>query len=419
MQCSLLFSPLFQGLQSHSTGCTEGFYRENMVRELQGTRSSQSERQRMLATLQRLHLEGEQEEAEGEDDADDVEDEGIDWISHETVTKVLAGDCQLSLEDLTPEEQKALRRAVAAGELSRLVDVWQPWWTLPAARTMSLSCSGGALVKDNQVDKEEGLETVGIPSPPETDIPPLISLSTNKPSPLLIVHLVDILYGYCFTLRLYNGEWTSDPFGAAVSLLGISMVLGHGATPENADTALFGCLQRVCSAEWRDCGGVAYGVSVMGDVASIMDLGRPGVVCSLADCQRMVEAATGTAPRNDRRGPLAGLSGSEGGTVGVKSGTKTKGEFRQLQLVSRKLRYFLAWANEQSPDVYRAIVLLVRACQQKQIEELDVHKAVATDPSTGLHSRSESDKSKKLLITELPELKSDTLLSVELLSGNK
>lgn len=50
-------------------------------------------------------------------------------------------------------------------------------------------------------------------------------LTKARPSPLLQLHLLDLLYSYCYVLRLYNGDYTSDPAGAADMLFSLSAVL--------------------------------------------------------------------------------------------------------------------------------------------------------------------------------------------------
>ncbi len=51
----------------------------------------------------------------------------------------------------------------------------------------------------------------GLPAAPSQPLPLLASLTKVPPSPLLQWQLLDILYTYCFVMRLYNGDYSSDP----------------------------------------------------------------------------------------------------------------------------------------------------------------------------------------------------------------
>lgn len=51
----------------------------------------------------------------------------------------------------------------------------------------------------------------GLPAAPQTPLPLLTSLTKAIPSPLLQWQLLDVLYAYCFLMRLYNGDPESDP----------------------------------------------------------------------------------------------------------------------------------------------------------------------------------------------------------------
>ena len=51
-------------------------------------------------------------------------------------------------EDLTPGEVQEFRRALAAGQLSGLVEPWQPWWLTDAAAQLQLGPGGTALLAE-------------------------------------------------------------------------------------------------------------------------------------------------------------------------------------------------------------------------------------------------------------------------------
>ncbi|KAG6791554.1 hypothetical protein POTOM_000677 [Populus tomentosa] len=81
-------------------------------------------------------------------------------------------------------------------------------------------------------------------------IPPVRKLVSREPPPFLAYHLADIIYSYCFTQRLYNGDWHSDAIGSETVVLGVSSVLGQAGQPETVLEALSYCLERTCSPEY-------------------------------------------------------------------------------------------------------------------------------------------------------------------------
>lgn len=149
-----------------------------------------------------------------------------------------------------------------------MIEPWIPWWTHPLAHKVALTKSGTQLVQPLQVKGEASEITLssdenlsdgsGIPAPPDTPLQAIKDLTSKQPSPLLGVHLTEAVYGYCFTLRLFNGDWESDPLDAALVLLGISKVLGDGASPESVGAALAGCLESVCSPSFKHAGGYRF-----------------------------------------------------------------------------------------------------------------------------------------------------------------
>ncbi|KAG2627888.1 hypothetical protein PVAP13_3KG265073 [Panicum virgatum] len=257
--CSL---PCYKG---HSLQCIESFMRENVMDELKQTQPEDQSKKKMLDIHKRLHLEQEME-SDGEDES---------MLSEELIQKVMSGE-EIKIEDLSDDEVKRFRQALASGELSKMIEPWTPWWKKPSARMKTLSPDGSQLVR--QV-REEDTATSGpmtdqepsineMPEGPESPLPALKQLTRAEPSPLLAVHLVDILYSYCFTLRLYNGDWHSDPLGACNNgdwhsdplgactvALSMSKVMGEDAKPETVPEALTACIEETCSPAYRHTGG--------------------------------------------------------------------------------------------------------------------------------------------------------------------
>lgn len=333
--------------KSHSLRCTESFMRENVMEELQHLQSDDGSKQKMLDILKRFH---------SEDEAD-IMDEDDSPLSEETIQKVLSGN-QISFEDLSAEEKKHFQRAVASGELSKLIKPWEPWWSKPSAKYISLGQDGTQLVQplvkeDTAVSSEDGIESDplhDVPLGPDSPLPSVSKLSAAGPSPLLAVHLVDIMYSYCFTLRLYNGDWQSDPIGSATVLLSVSSVLGQGGQPETVLEALSHCMEQTCSPAFRHMGGLQFALGLINDTITLLHLDTPALVCMLCDLRRLIQHA-----EKDLK--------SENSRKSKSSEIKTK-----LKFAERKVYFIMCWAHEQPQEAWSSIAAMVEAEKSRLVE---------------------------------------------------
>ncbi|XP_075082259.1 uncharacterized protein LOC107769344 isoform X2 [Nicotiana tabacum] len=278
-------------------------------------------------------------------------------LSAETIQKVLSGE-EINFDDLSAEERKHFQRAVASGELSKLIKPWEPWWLKPSARNISLGRDGAQLVQplvreDAALSSEDDIEggpLHGIPLGPDSPLPSVCKLSAAKPSPLLAIHLVDIMYSYCFTLRLYNGDWQSDPIGSATVLLSVSSVLGQGGQPETLLEALSHCLEQTCSPAFRHMGGLQFALGLINDTIALFHLKGPAVVCLLCDLRRLVQHAEkdlkSEKPRKSRSSEI-----------------KTK-----LKSAERKVYFIMCWAHEQPREAWSSLAAIVEAEKSRLVD---------------------------------------------------
>ncbi|KAF5478019.1 hypothetical protein F2P56_004613 [Juglans regia] len=333
--------------KSHSLRCTESFMRENVVEELQQMQSNDETKRKMLDILKRFHSEEETESM----------DEDYSTVSEEIIQRILSGD-QVDFDDLSAAEKKQFQRALASGELSKMIEPWDPWWLKPCARTISLSQEGTQLIQalDKQeasVLPQEDLESnqaSEIPPGPESPLLPISKLSSTEPSPLLAVHLVDILYSYCFALRLYNGEWQSDTIGSAMVVLSVSSVLGEGRQPETVLEALSHCLEQICSPAYRHMGGLQLGLVLVEDVISLLSLGGPALVCSLCDLQRLIQTG-------------------ERELKSEKPKKYTRVEIRsKLKLAGRKIYFMMCWVHEQPGEAWSSLAAILGAEKSSAVD---------------------------------------------------
>lgn len=267
---------------------------------------------------------------------------------------------EIKLEDLSDDEIKRFRQALASGELSKMIEPWTPWWKKPSARSISLGPDGSQLIRqvsvedtatsDPMTDQEPSINE--IPEGPEWPLPSLKQLTRVEPSPLLAVHLVDILYSYCFTLRLYNGDWHSDPLGASTVALSMSKVMGEDAKPETVPEALTACIEETCSPAYRHTGGFRFAIGLVDDIISILSLGHNALVCALSDFHRLIEAGKSML-KADRVGK----------TANAQSSSKLRG-------AARKLFFMTCWVNEQPDEAWPPLARIVEV-QKASLEELD------------------------------------------------
>ncbi|KAK9144504.1 hypothetical protein Sjap_004407 [Stephania japonica] len=326
-----------------SLRCTESFMRENVVQELKHMKPDDETKKKMLNILKRFHSEEEEMDPMDEDDGGrsvstclgirycsliQLHDPSVmivvkfsyhpsfllfaeqsltiknmfmladSVLSEETIQKILSGH-DLSLDDLSSEEMKCFRRAMASGELSKLIEPWEPWWLKPSARTIILSRC------------------------------------------------------YCFTLRLYNGDWYSDALGAALVLFSISSVLGEGGQPQTVSEALAHCLEQTCSPAYKDAGGLQLGLGLVDDTMCLLNLGEPAIICLLCDLQRLFEAA-GREKKQEQ-------------------GRKMKSEVEnKLKLADRKVYFLMCWVHEQPPEVWSSLASFVEI-EKKSMTTLKDH----------------------------------------------
>lgn len=336
--------------KSHSRSCTESFMRDNVVEELQQLEPDDATKQKMMDILRRFHTQ--EEEMDSTDELVDSKGEDVmdSALSEEVIQKILSGG-EIHVDDLSDDEKKRFQRAVVSGELSRLIEPWEPWWLKPSAKTISLSQQGSRLVqpllkheslplRSNNIEVDQSLH---IPPGPETPLPPISNLSTTEPSPLLAIHLVDIIYSYCFTLRFYNGEWLTDPVGSVMHCLTISFVLGQGGKPETVSEAVSHCLEQTCSPAFRHVGGLQFGLGLLDDVVCLLSLGGTALVCLLCDFQRMIQAAEkelkSEKPHKSRRSEIKG----------------------NLKSAERKVYFIMCWVHEQPKDTWFSVASMVEA----------------------------------------------------------
>lgn len=164
--------------------------------------------------------------------------------------------------------------------------------------------------------------------------------------------MVDVLYSYCFTLRLYNGDWHSDPLGSATVALGMSKVMGDLGRPETVAEALAACLEETCSPVYRHTGGFSFGIGLVDDVVCLLSLGTNALVCLLCDLQRLIQAGERIL-KSEKIGK-----------------TERIDTIRKLKSADRKVSFLMCWVHEQPAEVWSTVENFVEL-EKTSLAQLD------------------------------------------------
>jgi hypothetical protein len=169
--------------------------------------------------------------------------------------QAIQGEVSLSLDNLTPEEQRHFLRDVADGSLSKFVEPWEPWWERSEEQFMAqlklqqieTSQQHSGLQENDESDKHNAdeidpdisshMNISGCVGPPAAALillqpsawPPVSQLCRNNPPAELQFNLVDVLLSYCCTMRIFQGDWSADVGEASAMMIQLSAVLQRDA----------------------------------------------------------------------------------------------------------------------------------------------------------------------------------------------
>ncbi|GAX83028.1 hypothetical protein CEUSTIGMA_g10455.t1 [Chlamydomonas eustigma] len=279
----------------------------------------------------------------------------------------LLDQVHLDERDLPPAELKALLSAAVTGRLSHLLPAWQPWWTTQQARDLRLGAAGISIITEissgatHQQGKlgdvhQEKLEEVAftaeaspLPPLPTHPLPALAALTRASPSSLLRWHVLEVMYTYCLTMAMFNGEVegstalevasqilnistclappssstssaalpkshhakspvplegtslhnkiggqqdTSGSAAAAPSISAPSAAASSAALPPTSSTeALVGCMTRACQPPIGDVNVRPLALAALGETYVLLLLHRNGILLALHHLRTVFEAA--------------------------------------------------------------------------------------------------------------------------------
>ncbi|KAK3550498.1 hypothetical protein QTP86_031488, partial [Hemibagrus guttatus] len=329
-----------------------------------------------LAEIQTDREEGQEDEVQdilqrlGQTDGEEGED---------IVTRLSGLNIESLNEDelwkLLPEKDKQkFEQLLKDGGIGALIPIWRPWWEEHErdravlieelqqeehAEETSSSKEGEdrdlqeldiALeppsplkqeVKKQQVKMEESRNA----PPISCEIPPLSSLCSASPSPLVKFSLVNVLYGYAFTLHLFNGDVseTQQLLEFTQLLLSVSECLGPSRVFGSFSEALSAAMASVSTDKYDSALSAVEAVAHILSGAS-KDDGAGYTLSALSQLRLVFSRVRIAAPRGHTH-------------------------FRRMCfLAGKKCEFLQAWANENTHTL-RGLARWAWSEYQKQTAE--------------------------------------------------
>ncbi|XP_014285626.1 zinc finger HIT domain-containing protein 2 [Halyomorpha halys] len=207
--------------------CSEAFYQEWVEGELKGSKVSVDGKKKMLEILKRIS---------NEDAAFDEELDSDDEASLPDLSERLAGidinDSDVVWEKLSVTEQAAFKELIKTGDISSLIPAWEPWWFQRINKPKLVEV-------DKDFFSDGALEEIKKKCPRHlNNIKPLSEITKIKPSQSVSFDLINILGGYCITVRYYNGSHFDFPEEAASVIHKLSKSLTSPQKLVSAEVAL-------------------------------------------------------------------------------------------------------------------------------------------------------------------------------------
>ena len=219
--------------------CSESFYEESVKQELELRGGSAGEdRKKVLEALQREHN---HDEGEDEDEAGGLDSDDEDDLADRLAGVDLEADPEEVWRRMTSAERADFERAVATGEIAKLLPEFRPWWE--------------EAVEENGASKVEEIPAEGPPSEQQSQVVPAVERNipdfppSLKPSPSVRYGVANALYAYCYAVRYFGGDHASQAREFSSLVTEVSSELGGGGGPgfDSFDLALESAAQRVNS----------------------------------------------------------------------------------------------------------------------------------------------------------------------------
>uniref|UniRef100_A0A6B2L7Y5 HIT-type domain-containing protein n=1 Tax=Arcella intermedia TaxID=1963864 RepID=A0A6B2L7Y5_9EUKA len=291
----------------HGEHCVEAFYQENVLETLKATKATSQDKAKITQILKRVK------------EADQTTTEQFNLIQKLNSLDLDSPDL---FDSLSKEEQQNFLNLIQSGQISTMLEEWTPWWKSSPQKKLIEELPQG----DKEGEDQEEFLFAKIPSI-KTKIPPFRQLFTKAPSPNLVNNLVEILYSYAHTLRIFNGDWKNSITESVPQIYNLSSVLNSSKVYETISLSIRGALENALKPSVVVQNPREFTIAIVEDVSDICK-SKAFILSALSQMDTMFKAL------------LKQFKGTQGDTASSK----------QYQLVMKKLEFYLSWVND-SPSL--------------------------------------------------------------------
>ncbi|KAH1011403.1 zinc finger HIT domain-containing protein 2 [Dendroctonus ponderosae] len=360
-RCNIIYCSLTCYQAEVHLDCSESFYKENVMSELNLDSDHPESKAKILEILQRTHennrmgspamFADSDQEYTSDVDLDDLELNGAGPFSqfvdiedleedldsdddiYVDLSERLAGvnldDADTIWDKLTNDERQDFVAFLKSKDVSKLIPSWTPWWMYSEAK-----------VSEVNPENSEGFKSQ---CPKVGNVKDFATVTTKRPANCVKYNLINLLCAYAFTVRYYNGEYADFANEAVATIAALSLALKKGLNFEDYETAVKSVEQECINCEWIVTD--AENLDLMkDDIAKILKGPNPQessfyVLCALSDFQNLLKECRKPKEQNSTGGFSAQFLSDQFPQIQYE--TKDK-----IKKYLKKTDYFLSFAKD-------------------------------------------------------------------------
>ena len=296
-----------------------------MITELHQQQSTSDDKKKVLEMLQRVEEPEEEEWDDEEDseelDSDDEVNDGGDLADR--LAEVDLNNAEAIWERLTDEEKQEFKSLVHNGEIEKIVESFEPWWTQKLDEK---------LVSDIKKDEKDIQDLLATCPKVPTNIKDFQKISTKSPAACIIFNIANVIAAQTFIFRYYNGDHHGYEHEAADNLISICENLKTNANFESivsvADSVMLNCHDSNLFSDLNTKKLILEDVKMIFDGPGHTDHAHAFIFSSLSDSIRLLKAGK---PSNRKRQETSTNSEPKKKFSAEFLSTDARKEFRQLE----------------------------------------------------------------------------------------